>query len=220
MTRGARASVVAALTGAVALLLGAGRVPSAQPAVPAPRSILGFEPCADYTLATYEQTVAYFRVLADSARGRMKLVEIGKTAEGRPEIPWPVISSEQNIRDLASIRAFHVSLRSPALSPGQARNLAREGKAVVWIDFGLHFRRKSRRRKLPCSSCHTAVADDSEEMRAIRENVILLLVPNLNPDGTTMVADWACGTLANPGRAACRICGTATPATTTTATGS
>src|SRR5204863_414815 len=35
-----------------------------------------------------------------------------------------------------------------------------------------------------------AVTEETQEMREIRDKVIFVLVPNLNPDGTTLVADW------------------------------
>ena len=54
----------------------------AAPDVPTPASVFGFEPCAERKLATYEEIADYFRKL-DAASDRMKLFEIGKTAEGR-----------------------------------------------------------------------------------------------------------------------------------------
>ena len=32
--------------------------------------------------------------------------------------------------------------------------------------------------------------EESAEMQAIRENVIVLLMPNINPDGLDIVANW------------------------------
>jgi hypothetical protein len=171
--------------------------PSAQPAQlpsaasarpPAPQSFLGFEPCADYTLATSEQTAAYFRALAAASAGRMQLVEIGRTTEGRPEL-MAIISSEANIRDLAKYKNISRQLALARGPADQARALAREGKAVVWIDFGLHSSEVAPAQAAALLAFN-AVADESEEMRAIRDNVVLLLLPDMNPDGTTMVADW------------------------------
>src|SRR2546428_10384048 len=59
---------------------------SAQPVAPTPQSVIGWEPCADYKLATYEQIEDYFRKLAAAVPGRMKLVEMGKTTEGRVQV--------------------------------------------------------------------------------------------------------------------------------------
>src|SRR5262245_35795319 len=73
--------------------------PHAQRGAPTPRSVIGWEPCADYKLATYEQIEDYFRKLAAAAPARMKLVEIGKTTEGRIQV-MAIISSEANINEL------------------------------------------------------------------------------------------------------------------------
>src|SRR5260370_1111005 len=50
--------------------------------LPSPESVLGFRPGADYKLATYDQSVDYFRKLADATK-LMKLAEAGKTSQGR-----------------------------------------------------------------------------------------------------------------------------------------
>src|SRR5881296_1981417 len=75
--------------------------PAASP--PTPQSVIGWEPCADYKLATYEQIEDYFRKLAAAVPARMKLVEMGKTAEGRTQV-LAIISSEENIRQLGKYK--------------------------------------------------------------------------------------------------------------------
>ena len=74
------------LLAAIALASLGVAIPFAQPTVPTPQSVIGFEPCADYKLGTYEQIADYFRKLAAAAPQRMQLVEMGKTAEGRTEL--------------------------------------------------------------------------------------------------------------------------------------
>src|SRR5437773_6540064 len=115
---------------------------SAQPVAPPPQAVIGWEPCADYKLATYEQIEDYFRKLAAAVPARMKLVEMGRTTEGRTQV-MGVISSEQNIRQLDSYKEISRILAlarrgDRLLTDDEARALARGGKAVVWIDFGLH----------------------------------------------------------------------------------
>ena len=56
-------------------LLGEGRLPT-------PESILGFRPGADYKLATYDQSVDYFKKVAAASK-YVKLLEAGKTSQGR-----------------------------------------------------------------------------------------------------------------------------------------
>ncbi len=156
--------------------------------IPSPASILGFEPCAPRQLATYEEIATYLRAL-DQASERMELVEIGATAEGRTQL-MAIISSEENLRGLERYREIASRLaRAQDIDDAQARALADEGRAVVWIDFGLHSTERAHAQTAP-EMAYRAVTDESDEMRAIRDQVIFLLLPNMNPDGTTLVADW------------------------------
>src|SRR5438552_765269 len=200
MTRTTRAAVAA-----IALASMGVAIPFAQPTVPTPQSVIGFEPCADYKLGTYEQIADYFRKLAAAAPQRLQLVEMGKTAEGRTEL-MAIISSEQNIRQLAKYKdiARRLALARSAAGAGrgsmtddEAHALAREGKAVVWIDFGLHSTEVAHGQTAPLMA-FKAVTEESDEMKFIRDNVIFLLVPNMNPDGTTLVADWYKENLGKP----------------------
>ena len=155
---------------------------------PTPASVIGFIPCDDYTLATYEQIAEYFRAL-DASSERIQLVDIGQTVEGRTQL-MAIISSETNMQRLDRLKAISRRLAlARNLTDEQARELASEGRSVVWIDFGLHSTEVAHAQTAPLMA-YRAVTDDSDEMQAIRENVIFLLVPNMNPDGTTLVADW------------------------------
>ncbi len=174
----------------VATLLATGTVRylRAQTGIPTPASVIGFEPCADYKLATYEQVAAYFQAL-DNSTDRMALVEIGETAEGRTQL-MAIISSEANLQRLERIKAIASRLANArGLTDAEARALAAEGRAVVWIDFGLHSTEVGHAQTAPLVA-YRAVTDDTYEMQAIRDNVIFLLLPNMNPDGTTLVAEW------------------------------
>ena len=194
-----RRLVSVALAGTLALSAIAS--PNAQNPVPTPASALGFEPCADYKLATYETISEYFRKL-DAATDRMQLFEIGKTAEGRTQI-LAVISSEENLKQLPRYKQIARTLalnRDEAgrpLTDERARQLAREGKAIMWVDFGLHASEVAHAQTAPWLAWK-AVTENSEEMQQIRENVIFVLVPNLNPDGGTMVANWYTKHLGKP----------------------
>jgi hypothetical protein len=196
MTHSSR-SIAWALAVAAAIVA----LPSAQRDVPTPQSVIGWEPCADYKLATYEQIEDYFRKLAAAAPNRMKLVEMGKTAEGRTQV-LAIISSEDNIRQLGRYKDIARKLAlgkdgDRPLTDEQARALAHDGKAVVWIDFGLHSTEVAHGQTAPLMA-FKAVTEDSEEMRFIRDNVIFILVANMNPDGTTMVASWYRENLGKP----------------------
>ncbi|MBK7652357.1 MAG: hypothetical protein IPJ20_18855 [Flammeovirgaceae bacterium] len=66
--------------------------------IPKPSATFGFEPGADYKMATYDQMLAYYEKL-DAATDRVKVTEIGKSVRGRP-IKLIFISSEKNMKSL------------------------------------------------------------------------------------------------------------------------
>jgi hypothetical protein len=157
-------------------------------AVPAPDQAFGFTACGDRQLATYAQTVAYLGQL-DAASDRVTLVDIGATLEGRRQV-MALISSESNLRDLDRHRDAARRLAcARGLGEAEARALAASGRSVVWIDFGLHSTEYAGAQAAPLLAWRLATGEGAEERR-IRDEVILLLVPNLNPDGTELVVDW------------------------------
>jgi hypothetical protein len=156
-------------------------------AVPAPREHFGFDPGDDYKLADYGQLVAYFRKLA-AASDRIRVVEFGRSSMGRPMVA-AFISDAENLRRLERYREISRRLALGEASEEEARRLAAEGKAIVWIDSGLHATETAPSQHAP----HLAwrlVTGESEEVRRIRRNVILLQIPCINPDGLDMVAEW------------------------------
>jgi len=118
----------------LALLCTAG-LASAQ-SIPSPKEHFGFNIGDDYKLTTYTQAEAYYKKLAASPR--TKLVDIGMTEEGRHQ--WMlIVSSPENIKKLAEYKDISKKLaHAENLSPAEAKKLAAKGKAVVWIDGGLH----------------------------------------------------------------------------------
>ena len=152
-----------------------------------PEKFLGFRIGADYHLATYDQAVSYFKVLENES-AKIKVFEMGKTGMGRPMI-YAVIASESSMKNLDRFQEISQKLATvEGLTEDQARRLAAEGKAVVWIDVGIH-----------ASECAPAqhalqlaydlITSDDAETRLILDNTILVLV-FANPDGMQLVADW------------------------------
>ena len=141
----------------------------------------------DYFLANYAQLLEYWGKLAD-ASDRIKLVEIGKTPEGR-SLKMAIITSPENHKNLKRYQEISVRLaRAEGLTDEQARELASEGKAVVWIDGGLHATETVNAQALFLEAYDLVGSTDPEALR-ILDNVILLLVP-ANPDGMDLVSDW------------------------------
>ncbi|MDT8341459.1 MAG: M14 family metallopeptidase [Longimicrobiales bacterium] len=175
----------------------AGAHGSAAQNVPTPESVLGFPVGADFRLATYEQSLAYFRAL-DRASDRVELRQVGVTSFGRP---WYValISSAANLRNVERHREIARRLADPrGLGEEEARALAREGRAIVHIDGGLHSSEVAHAQHTIQLAYDLVTGDDDPEVAAILENVILLLWPSINPDGQTLIADWYHGNVGTP----------------------
>ncbi len=154
--------------------------------VPSPKSHFGFDIGDDYQLANYTQTEAYFKKLAETSK-RVKLVDIGKTEEGRSQYML-VVSSPENLTKLDRYKEISQQLAHAELSKEQAKALAQEGKAVVWIDGGLHATEVVGAHQLIQTAYEFASKTDAETLR-ILDNVIILFT-HANPDGQELVSDW------------------------------
>src|SRR5438045_5259242 len=97
----------------LAVVLSAWSTLYAQPApkVTTPKEALGFNVGDDYHVANYTQLVAWWKKLA-SESDRMKLVDIGPTAEGRRQY-MAVVSSPDNLRKLDRYKEISQQLASP-----------------------------------------------------------------------------------------------------------
>ena len=155
--------------------------------LPTPKEHLGYEPGADYKLAGYDEIIGYFRKL-DAASDRLRLAQFGRTSEGRP-MYLAYISSPENLARLERWRDISRRLALGQATADEARSLSREGKVIVWIDSGLHATEVAPAQHAPVLA-HRMITDESEETRRIRDRVILLQVPCINPDGLEMVVKW------------------------------
>src|SRR5262245_30633897 len=160
---------------------------SAQRAITTPSEEFGHNFGDDYFLANYKQIAAYWQKL-DAQSDRMVLREIGKTAEGRPHL-MAIVSSPENLRNLNRYQEISRRLaRAEGLTEEQARALAKEGKAVVWIDGGLHASEVLGAQQLGEMVYQMVSRTDDETMRLLNDVVILFV--HANPDGNDLTADW------------------------------
>lgn len=155
--------------------------------IPSPKQHFGFNIGDDYQLATYTQTAAYFQKLAATS-DRVKLVDIGLTEEGRHQYML-IVSSAENIKHLDRYQQISQQLaRAESLTEQQAQSLAAEGKAVVWIDGGLHATEVVGTHQLIETAWQLISRKDPETMR-ILDNVVILMT-HANPDGQELVTNW------------------------------
>lgn len=178
-----------ARTAVTALLLGGALAAPVAAQLPTPESVLGFQVGADFKMATYDESIAYFRRLA-AVSDRLRLIEVGKTSEGRA---WDLalISSPANLANVDHLRDIARQLAHPAeLTDVAARRLAAEGRVFVDISGGLHASEVAGAQHTIQLAYDLVSAADDPRTEAILDNVVLLLWPSLNPDGQNIVVNW------------------------------
>ncbi len=152
-----------------------------------PEQVLGKKVGSDSYLATYEEALTYFDLLASQTE-RMQMFDMGPTSFGR-RMRYAVISSEENMANLDHYKEISRKLSlARGVTEEEAEKLAEEGKVVVWIDGGLHGTEVVGAQQ-NLQLAYDILTGDDRITRAIRENVILLVV-FANPDGMTLVSDW------------------------------
>lgn len=155
--------------------------------IPTPKEHLGYTPGDDYKLADYADVAGYFRKLAQSS-GRIRLEEFGQSANGKPMLV-AFLSSEENLKQLGRWKEINRKLALGLATQEEARRLSREGKAIVWIDSGLHASEVAPVQHSFDLAYRMITAED-DETRRVRDQVILMQVPVINPDGLDWVAHW------------------------------
>ncbi|HTC89633.1 MAG TPA: M14 family zinc carboxypeptidase [Bryobacteraceae bacterium] len=156
--------------------------------VPTPESHFGHPIGIDRELLDWDKVVSYYQALSKSS-DKIRVEELGKTAEGRPFIA-ATISSPATLRNLDHYREIQAKLADPRrTTPADAAKLITEGKTVVVITCSIH--------ATEVASTHSAIqfvynllTQDTPKFRAILDNVIILLVPSQNPDGVDIVTRW------------------------------
>ncbi|MGD8319117.1 MAG: M14 family metallopeptidase [Gemmatimonadota bacterium] len=170
-----------------ALVSLAASLPAAAQDVTRPEDFFGFPIGADYQLASYSQLEGYWKRLAQESP-RMVVRDIGATAEGRRQL-MAIVTSPENQARLEHYRDISRRLGlADGLAEEEARALAREGKAVVWIDGGLHASEVLGAQQLIETVYQMVSGTDAETLR-ILDDVIILFV-QANPDGQELLADW------------------------------
>ncbi|MFM9905669.1 MAG: M14 metallopeptidase family protein [Pyrinomonadaceae bacterium] len=157
--------------------------------IPSPKSVLGFTPTDDKTIADWGQITDYFAKL-DKASNKVAVKEIGKTTNGKPLI-LAFISSPNNIKNLEKYRQISAKLADPRAvkNDTELADLIKNGKTIVSISCSIHSTEIVASQMSMNLAYELATAIDSDT-KEILDNTILLLIPSPNPDGVDIVADW------------------------------
>jgi hypothetical protein len=161
----------------------------ASKTVPTPKAVLGDIAGAAGKLPYSKEVYDYMRLLAKSTP-RVKVYTIGTSEEGREMIAVAVASEalmaklDRNTADLAKL----ADPRTIKLDDGVADEIARRAAPVYYITGTIHSTEAGAPTALMELAYRLAV-DDSLYVRNIREHVITLITPIVEPDGRDRVVD-------------------------------
>ena len=162
--------------------------------VPSPWEFLGYESGARFT--PHHRIVDYFEWL-DQKSELLKLETYGETWEGRP-LNLVIIGSAENMTRLEEIRSNLDRISDPrGTSLDEAKKIARDTPAVVWLAYGIHGNESSST-EAAMVTAHWLLSD---EAAPVREKVLVLIDPLQNPDGRERYVNWfhqKIGTRPNP----------------------
>ncbi|MGH9970633.1 MAG: M14 family metallopeptidase [Pyrinomonadaceae bacterium] len=156
---------------------------------PSPRSVLGFTPGDDRTIADWRQITDYFTRL-DKASARVSVQTIGQSTLQRPIIA-AFISARENLLALNRLKDIQRKLADPRLvqSAIERDRLFQDGKVVVAISCSIHSTEIVASQMSMQLAFELATAQDADT-REILQQTILILIPSPNPDGINIVANW------------------------------
>lgn len=158
-----------------------------RPQVPRPDSLLGYSVGDMHTQFAWQERVLLG--IANAARDRVRVEEIGMTTERRTQRLF-IISAPENIARLDAIRADLDRLSDPrSLSAADAEALAARLPAVVWINESVHGNEAPGFETAMHTLYQLAASEEPATVSALR-NVIVVLNPSTNPDGHERFAVW------------------------------
>jgi len=159
-----------------------------DPNIPSPRKHFGEIIGAPGTMHRTTDIYAYFKKLAD-ASPFLDMTQVGTTEEGRP-IHLVVIGNEDAIK-----RQDHYKKQLDLLSdPRKMTNVTlnsilADSKPVFYLNGGLHSPEMGSPEVLMELS-YRLITSQTEDIKAIRDNIIVLINPVSEPDGRDKQVDW------------------------------
>jgi hypothetical protein len=162
--------------------------PTPAAEISSPEEVFGHKVGADRKLVPFAQVLDYLRTVGEASE-RVSIVEGGTSTLGNP-MPIVVLTSPENQRSLHRYTDIARQLARPhGLPADKARDLARGGKVIALVTCTIHST------EVGCTQMATefvhefATTEDSQRL-AWMDEVILLLMPSINPDGQILIVEW------------------------------
>ena len=175
-------------------------------AIPTPKDVLGYHVGAPAKLTYYADALKYYRALA-AATPRVKVETIGTSDEDR-ELVVVWVSSDENIKNLQQNRDNLAKIADPrGLTEAQITQLVATTRPHYHLMGGLHSGETGPSEML-MELVYRLATETSPLIKQIRENVIVSVTPQADPDGRDRNVDWFyrdAGAAARPGRCAAKV---------------
>jgi hypothetical protein len=158
------------------------------PGLPSPKDILGHHIGEPKKLTYYADILKYYRALA-AASPRVTVLNIGKSNEGR-DLVVVFVGSDESIRNLELYRTYLGQLADPrTVTTEQAAEIIAKAKPLYHLSGGLHSGEVGPSEML-MELAYRLVAEDSQIISQIRDQVIVSITPVADPDGRDRNVDW------------------------------
>ncbi|MGB2750804.1 MAG: M14 family zinc carboxypeptidase [Pyrinomonadaceae bacterium] len=171
----------------------------ASATVPSPAKILGYPIGTPNKLTYTKDQYRYYQELAKSTPRVMAFMSPEKSEQGRDQM-LVLVSDEANLAKIARYKEITAKLADPrAINDEIAKQLIAEGKAVYWASGSIHSTETGSPEMLMEMAYRIAV-EDTPMIRAIRQNVIVMITPTLEVDGRDTMVDLYNYRKANEGK--------------------
>lgn len=153
-----------------------------------PQEYFGFRMGTDKNLIDWSQIDAYFNYL-DRNSDKIKVAELGKSTQGRPFLA-AFFSSAENLKNLDTYQAIQKKLAYPFdVDKARAAQLVKDGKLVMLLSLNIHSTEIASSQE-SVELAYDLITRTDTQVKEILDNVILIMIPSLNPDGQDMVTKW------------------------------
>ena len=149
--------------------------------IPTLEQVLGHAPGTAITPP--DGVVTYFKALAQAAPTRTRLIEYGRTWEGRPLVVLAIASAER-MAQLDAVQKGLQRLADPrGLAAGEEERLVESLPVTVWLMHAVHGNEISSVDAALLEAYHLLAAQDDPQVTQILRESLVLIDPLENPDG-------------------------------------